>query len=174
MKNYKRLTRWSDLGTLHIFDFVGKEIPLCDISPIDRDNLAGRLAKLEDKIESGELIDRDEYIDRLMAAKDISGMTDKELEFFAKHNARVRENAEAEIARLTAEVAELRARLEKAIEPPCVECIKTREWLNREIIGDIMFEWCALYKKGGYIVAEPCLSKEAAEARVKELQGGER
>lgn len=63
-----------------------------------------RLAELEDKIERGELVDRNEYLDRLMAAKDISGMTDKEIEFFAKHNARVRENADAEIARLTAEV----------------------------------------------------------------------
>lgn len=94
MKDYKRLTKWSDLGTLHIFDFVGKEILLCDISPLDTDNLAGRLAELEDKIESGELVDRDEYLDRLMAAKDISGMTDREIEFFAKHNARVRENAD--------------------------------------------------------------------------------
>lgn len=50
-----------------------------------------RLIELENKIEAGELVDRDEYIDRLMAAKDISGMTDKELEFFAKHNAKVRE-----------------------------------------------------------------------------------
>lgn len=57
-----------------------------------------RLAKLEDKIEAGELVDRDEYIDRLMAAKDISGMTDKELEFFAKHNAKVRKEAVKEFA----------------------------------------------------------------------------
>lgn len=74
------------------------------------------------------------------------------------------------IEQLKAENAELRARLEKAMELPRVECIKTREWLNREIVGDIMFEWCTLYKKDGYIVAEPCLSKEAAEARLKELQ----
>ena len=52
-----------------------------------------RLIELENKIESGTLIDRDEYIDRLMAAKDISGMTDKELEFFAKYNAKVRKEA---------------------------------------------------------------------------------
>ena len=52
-----------------------------------------KLAELEDKIEAGELVDRDEYIGRLMAAKDISGMTDKELEFFAKHNAKVRKEA---------------------------------------------------------------------------------
>lgn len=50
-----------------------------------------RLVELENKIESGEIIDRNEYLDRLMAATDISGMTDKEIEFFIKHNARVRE-----------------------------------------------------------------------------------
>ena len=76
-----------------------------------------RLAELEDKIERGELIDRNEYLDRLMAAKDISGMTDKEIEFFAKHNARVRE-------------AEEQALKEDAIVP-------VREILNRmfQIIG---------------------------------------
>lgn len=58
MKDYERLTKWSELGTLHVFDINGKEIPLCDVSPIDTDNLAGRLADLEDKIENGELIER--------------------------------------------------------------------------------------------------------------------
>ena len=81
---------------------------------------------------------------------------------------------ENKIDELTAEVAELRARLEKAVELPRVECIKTWEWLNRERLGDIMFEWCVLYKKDGGLVVEPCLSKEAAEARLKEIQGGER
>lgn len=57
MKNYKRLTKWSDLGTLHIFDINGKEIPLCEATPLDFDNLAGRLATLEVEIESGELCD---------------------------------------------------------------------------------------------------------------------
>lgn len=78
------------------------------------------------------------------------------------------------IEKLQAENAELRAKLYKAVELPRAECIMTREWLNREIIGDIMFEWCVLYKKDGYIMAEPCLSKEAAEARLKELKGGKR
>lgn len=57
MSDYKRLTKWSDLGTLHIFDFNNKGIPLCDVSPIDTDNLAGRLAELEDKIENGTLVE---------------------------------------------------------------------------------------------------------------------
>lgn len=72
---------------------------------------------------------------------------------------------------LKAENAALRERLEKSVELPRVECIMTREWLSRELIGSIMFEWCALYKKGGYLMAEPCLSKEAAEIRLAELKG---
>lgn len=57
MKDYKRLTKWSELGTLHVFDINGKEIPLYDVSPVDTDNLAGRLAEFEDKIERGELVE---------------------------------------------------------------------------------------------------------------------
>lgn len=57
MKDYRRLTKWSELGTLHVFDINGKEVPLCDVSPIDTDNLAGRLAYLEDKIEDGTLVE---------------------------------------------------------------------------------------------------------------------
>ena len=102
MKDYKRLT---DRVTAEMLRNTEEE-------SWDSDNLEAqcyiRLAELEDKIERGELVDRNEYLDRLMAAKDISGMTDKEIEFFAKHNARVRENADAEIARLTAENQRLR------------------------------------------------------------------
>lgn len=64
----------------------------------DSDNIEAqcyiRLAELEDKIESGEIIDRNEYLDYLMEAKDTSALTDKEIEFFIKHNARVREAEE--------------------------------------------------------------------------------
>lgn len=70
--------------------------------------------------------------------------------------------------------ATLREKLEKSVELPRVECVMTREWVSREIIGDIMLEWCVLYKKEGYIVAEPCLSIEAAEARLAELKGGKK
>lgn len=75
--------------------------------------------------------------------------------------------------RLEKDNAALRERLSRAVELPRVECIKTWEWLNRERFGDIVLEWCVLYKKDGYLMVEPCLSKEAAEARLKELQGGE-
>lgn len=94
-----------------------------------------RLHELEDKIECGELIDRDEYIDRLMVAKDISGMTDKELEFFAKHNARVREQAVKEFA------DEFKSRyffmMATYMKNPIYQC--TEEELNRlvkEVCGE--------------------------------------
>lgn len=72
MNGYKRLTKWSELGTLHIFDFNGKEISLYDVTSLDCDNLAGRLFELEDKIESGELCDRKEV--RKETAKEIAEM----------------------------------------------------------------------------------------------------
>ena len=83
------------------------------------------------------------------------------------------ENAElkAILSKMETVEKELRERLEKAVELPRVECIMTREWLSRELIGAIMFEWCVLYKKGSYLMAEPCLSKGDAEIRLAELKG---
>lgn len=104
--------------------------------------------------------------------KPTSSLTVEELKYeMNKKYFPTREAAEARLEEIK-EKAELRARLEKAVELPRVECIMTKEWLNREIIGDIMLEWCVLYKKDGYIMAEPCLSKEAAEARLREIQEG--
>lgn len=57
---YKRLTKLSDLGTLHALDFNGEEQPLCELTALDTDVLIGRLYELENKIESGELCDREE------------------------------------------------------------------------------------------------------------------
>ena len=86
------------------------------------------------------------------------------------------ENAElkAILSKMETVEKELRERLEKAVELPRVECIMTREWLSRELIGAIMFEWCVLYKKGSYLMAEPCLSKGDAEIRLAELKGEEK
>lgn len=188
MKNYKRLTKWSDLGTLHVFDFVGKEIPLCDISPMDSDNLVGRLAELEDKIESGELVDRNEYLDHLMATKDISQLTDKEIEFFAKHNASVRENSDKEIARLTIEVVELRARLEKHDLPinvgDTVYCIRNcgtgRYRVEEYTATEIVFEYgnqvriktsYGLFGYEKWTYGLDCFADaDGAEGQVKKLQ----
>lgn len=54
---YKRLTKLSDLGTLHALDFNGEEQPLCELTALDIDILIGRLYELENKIESGELVE---------------------------------------------------------------------------------------------------------------------
>lgn len=57
---YKRLTKLSDLGTLHALDFNGEEQPLCELTALDIDVLIRRLYELENKIESGELCEREE------------------------------------------------------------------------------------------------------------------
>ena len=136
MKDYKRLTKWSNLGTLHILDFVGKEIPLCDVSALDIDNLAGRLVELEDKIENGEIdyvADRDEKIEKLtaendnltveleVAQRDIDNLTRTLEEANDEIKALEAENAElkATISKMETVEKELRARMNKAIELPC-------------------------------------------------------
>lgn len=138
--------------------------------------LIDRLVEIEDKIESGEIdyvSDKDKEIARLIAENQRLREEAAEQKSIAAHEHATQMEWFQIACDYKAENAELRARLDKAVELPRVECIKTREWLNRERVGDIMFEWCVLYKKGGWFVVEPCLSKEAAEARFKELQGGE-
>lgn len=71
-----------------------------------------------------------------------------------------------EISRLQAQVAELRARLEKAVELPLVQTIRGNK-LPYEVV----------YKDGnGRIIVTKYRrwQKKQAEARLKELQGGER
>lgn len=87
---YDRLTKRGEDNALHVFDINDHEIPLSEVKPLDLDLIAGHLVFLEDKIESGELVDRNEYLDRLMTLNYSSSMTDKEIEFFAKHNTDVR------------------------------------------------------------------------------------
>lgn len=178
MKDYKRLTEKRETP-LVMSQWSGDSNSL---------KIYNRLSKLEDKIESGEIVDRNSYLDRLMAAKDISGMSDKEIEFFAKHNARVRENADAEIARLTAEVAELRRRLGQD-EFPCkvgdtiyyinpfrlrpkiekfkvISLVKEKPNYIKIFVGDDEFFFVG--DEGLFFIYNK------AEARLKELQGGER
>ena len=64
---YKRLTKLSDLGTLHALDFNGEEQPLCELTALDIDVLIRRLYELENKIESGELGDVKELKQELKA-----------------------------------------------------------------------------------------------------------
>lgn len=100
MKNYKKLTKWSKSGTLHVIDFNGKEIPLDDVSVFDIYNIAHKLSLFENKIESGELIDLNE----LTTAETTSDLTEKEIEFFIKHNEKVRKETAREVLKPLREV----------------------------------------------------------------------
>lgn len=112
----------------------------------------------------------------------------------------------AEIARLTAENAELRARLEKAVELPfenldkvfilAGEDTKAKQFIPDRIVegtivgfgydvyewvdGNYKFNYHVLVGENNYIFALEQFNKtlfktrEVAEARLKELQGGER
>lgn len=89
MKDYKRLTNRDLVLTLNYNNGFEDDKRRLDY--------ASRLWELENKIESGELVDRNSYLDYLLAAKGTLGLTYKEIEFFAKHNARVRGNADAKL-----------------------------------------------------------------------------
>ena len=173
MKDYERITSG-------YFDCSRCKNGICEML----DSLCGsrlycetynRLAELEDKIESGELVDRNAYLDYLMAAKDTSELTDKEIEFFAKHNARVREYVNAEIARLTAENASLQKRLGKAVELPCIEPMTTWDWDDTTGLGKSNFGkyWKVLYRdEDGEFMAYMGATKAEAEAVLEELKRG--
>ena len=158
MKDYKRLTKWSELGTLHVFDINGKEIPLYDVSPVDTDNLAGRLAKLEDKIESREIdyvADRDKQIARLTA-----------------------ENAElrATLSKMETVEKELKARLEKAIELPCkigdIVYQTDADGLRifESTVKNIIFETSSIAFDEQAIGESIFLTEEAVKEKMKKLQ----
>lgn len=69
----------------------------------------------------------------------------------------------------------LEARLEKAIELPCIEPMTTYGWSDEAGVGKANFGiyYQLLYRdKGGELMAVPGLSKEEAEARLKGLRGG--
>ena len=114
------------------------------------------------------------YLDYLMAAKNTSELTDKEIEFFVKHNASVREDTNAEISRLTAENARLTAEndrlkdqwnnqrcvysfdgevMEYCVNGPC-EAEKTIEDVRKETARLIlrMIKDKGLFRYGGYLL----------------------
>lgn len=110
---YKRLTKWNEVGTVHVLDFCNREVPLSEVSALDIDQIAGRLAKLEDKIESGELVDRNEYLVHLMSAKSLLELTNEEIDFFVMHNTKIRKYVDEEITRLRTENKRMKKQLEK-------------------------------------------------------------
>ena len=170
----ERLTKRGEDRTLHVFNINDHEIALSELKPLDIVMIVRRLAFLEDKIESGEIVDRNAYLDYLMSTKNVSEVTDKEIEFFAKHNARVREYVDSEIDRLTAENAELKARLEKAVELPCIEPMTTWDWDDTTGLGKSNFGkyWKVLYRdEDGEFMAYMGATKAEAEAMLEKLKG---
>lgn len=110
---YERITKWSDTHTLHVFDINDHEIALSELKQLDIVMLVGRLAVIEDKIESGELVDRNDYLDHLLNARTILELTDNEIDFFVTHNTRMKKFIKEDITRLTKENAALRKQLEE-------------------------------------------------------------
>ena len=72
MKNYKRLTERSEVGALYITGIDGKKCSLLQADAFDRDYCLAKFEELEDKIESGELCDREEV--RKETAREILGV----------------------------------------------------------------------------------------------------
>lgn len=143
MKDYKRLTKWSELGTLHVFDITGKEIPLCDMSPIDTDNLAGRLAYLEEKIECGEI--------------DYVAYKGKEIARLTAENDKLQKRLDNAV--------EL-----PCIEPMTTWDWDDTTGLGKNNFGKY---WQVLYRdKDGEFIAYIGATKDDAEARLVELKGG--
>lgn len=216
MKDYKRLTRKKEITECEIVDdkrySVGfKQIPhkinkniikgiytICNDLDGQGDYIKGdivdKIAALEDKIESGEIVDRNSYLDYLLAEKDASELTDKEIEFFVKHNARVRGNADVKIAHLTAENTKLCERLNRAAELPCKVgdtlyepfIDRIREWIvdsiyvfslginvNCERKDDCRWhDHFAIREKSNDFESRVYLTREAAESRLAEIKGG--
>lgn len=81
---------------------------------------------------------------------------------------------EKKISDLQAENAKLRARLEKAVELPCIEPMTTWDWNEETGIAEKHFGdyYQLLYRdEDGEFICTPGLKKEEAEARLKELKG---
>ena len=149
-----------------------------------------RLADLESKIESGEIdyvVDKDKEIARLTTenqrlkeevAEQKSIAADEhatQVEWFCiacDYKAKNDELRET-LSKMETVEKELRARLDNAVELPCVQCVITLEWIDIEKRAWHCFkQWVVLYKDScDQIVVEHCTSKYAAEARLAELKG---
>ena len=98
MKDYKRLTNdWFDCCKCPNGECERPGIYCEDRGRCEEHN---RLKSLEDKIEREELID----INELMAAETTRDLTEKEIEFFIKHNEKVRKETAREILKPLREV----------------------------------------------------------------------
>ena len=150
--------------------------------------LIDRLVEIEDKIESGEIdyvADKDAEIARLTAenqrlreeAAEQKSIAEYEhamqMEWFKITCDYKAENAELRktFSKMETVKKELTDRIKNAVELPCVQSVKTKEWIDKVEIGDTIWEWAVVYiDRQGEFVVEPCMSRYAAEARLKEMK----
>lgn len=117
---YERLTKRGDDHALHVFDINDREISLSEVTALDIDLIAGRLAELEDKIESGEIdyddaIETEQKINDLLVEFDEMGFAPTTLHPDPEQYAiDWRDQVRKEFARLTAERDDYKSRAEAA------------------------------------------------------------
>lgn len=193
---YERLTKRGEDHLPHVFDINDHEIAVSELKQLDIVMLVGRLTYLEDKIESGEIVDRSDYLKHLLSVRSIFEFTDAEIEFFVKHNAKIRKYVDEEMTRLSNENQRLKKRLENAVELPCkvgdtiYEATKFSiyEWEVESIYLKKNYFQANCKNKNDYrmhwnfIKADYCndfegkgrvrVNRLEAEARLEELKGG--
>lgn len=114
-----------------------------------------RLGELEDKIERGEI--------------DYVAYKDKEIARLTAENAELR----ATLSKMETVEKELRERLKKAVELPCIEPMTTWDWDANTGCGKAHFGkyWKVLYRdEDGEFIAYMGATKEEAEAMLKEMK----
>lgn len=82
-------------------------------------------------------------------------------------NQTIRIWSEKDAMKFYMENEELRARLDKAVELPCIQCVMTVDKF-----GNAFKSWALIYKnRCDELVFEPCINKEISEERLAELKG---
>lgn len=163
MKDYNRLTERRDTPLV-----VSMWAGVCESLKI-----YNRLAELENKIERGEIdyvSDRDKEIARLIAENQRLREEAAEQKSIAEHEHATQMEWFRIAGDYKAENAELRERLEQAVELPYMyeaELVDSAGHFFKTI-------YVVLYNNNGTIRAIQYSYKKVAEARLKVLQGGER
>ena len=155
---YERLTK-KICGYYHGKSFVGGKGVINDREYcrgcFDATAIVDRLGELEDKIEAGEI---DYVADR-----------DKEIARLTSENAELR----ATLSKMETVEKELRERLEKAVELPCIEPMTTWDWDENTGCGKARFGkfWKVLYRDNdGELIVYLGATKEEATAMLAELK----
>ena len=117
-------------------------------------------------------IDKDKEIARLTAENQRLKEEAAEQESVAAHEHATQMEWFSIAGDYKAENAELKKRLENAVELPCVKLVNPKVWINRIGIVNVIRKWAVVYidRQGDLLVIEHCKSKTAAEARLKEIK----